>query len=364
MKKHLIAAAALATLSTVTFAQNATVYGVIDSGLIYQNKTQATGNKAAVTQFNNGGMSPSIIGFRGTEDLGGGLKANFNLEGHYLSSTGQGSLMGGLFGRQANVGLSNASGSLALGRQYTPAVLAYASTDPRGLKEQFSGLMTWATTTGAGTNTNQTIDVFSGQSVSFNTKVAGVNLGALYGFGGVAGDTSAGRQISAGATYTVNGLTLSYAYQEANGTAANNGKVNEKNAVGAAYAMGDITVKANFLKAKATNATTGAVVTNGEQEVTGLGVDYKWNSKNTLTVAYYDGKTKNVANSDAKSYIISNDYSLSKRTTFYALVGIANLDASASQGTIAAQTATGLAANGYTLNATTTSYQVGINHKF
>jgi predicted porin len=363
MKKHLLALAALTTVSGVALAQNVTVYGVIDTGIAYQNKTSATGAKNAVTEFNNGGLSPSIFGFRGTEDLGGGLKASFNLESHFDASNGTGSAMGGLFGRQANVGVSGSFGAVTLGRQYTPAVLAFASTDPRGLKEQYSGLMSWATTTGAATNTNQTIDVFAGQAVSYNTNIAGANVGVLYGFGGVAGDASAGRQISAGATYATSGLTFSIAYQEAYGPSSGNGKVNEKNAIGVAYALGDVTLKANFMNAKAFHATTGAVTS--EQEVTGVGVDYKWNPKNTLTVAYYDGNTKNTPLSNAKSTIFSNDYSLSKRTTLYGLVAIAKVDSGATAGTVAAQTAaTNQSATGYVAGATTTAFQVGINHKF
>jgi predicted porin len=271
--------------------------------------------------------------------------------------------MGGLFGRQANVGVSGSFGSVTMGRQYTPAVLAYASTDPRGLKEQYSGLMTWATTANAGTNTNQTIDVFAGQAISYNTNVSGVNIGAMYGFGGVAGDNTAARQLSFGATYATNGFTFSYAKQTANGmTAATHEKVNDKSAYGVAYAMGDVTLKANFLNAKGYAGDTGAKTS--EQEVTGLGVDYKWNAKNTLTAAYYEGKTKTAGNSNAKSSILSNDYSLSKRTTFYSLVAITKADAGATQGTIAGQTASGRDVNGYVLGATTTSYQVGIKHSF
>lgn len=363
MKKHLIAAAALATLSTAAFAQNVTIYGVMDAGVISSSKSGGTTTDAGkVTSFNNGGTSPSILGFKGTEDLGGGLKANFALEAHLNTSNGATNQWNSaLFGRQANVGLSGSFGAIALGKQYTPAVLAFAATDPRGLKEQYSGLMTWALSGGSTTNTSQAIDVFSGNAISYNTSVAGLNLGALYGVGGLAGDTSSNKQLSLGLVYAAP-VTVSASYQTQHGSTLGDGKVNSKHAVGFAYTFGPATVKANYLNAKAYNATTGA--TTSEQEIYGLGVNYALNAKNTLTVAYYDGETKNVANSKARSYILSNDYAFSKRTTLYALVAIADLDSSAAAGSIASQTASGTTPTLYVKGASTTAYGVGIKHSF
>jgi predicted porin len=353
MKKHLIATAALATLSTAALAQSSvTVYGVMDAGI--QSVTKNADNAGASTKMQNGMTSPSILGFKGSEDLGGGMKANFALEAHLSTEDGTTNQQGSaFFGRQANVGISGSFGSVALGRQYYPAVLAFAATDPRGLKETMSGLMTWALG-GSGVNTNQTIDVFASKAVSYNTNIAGVNFGALYGFGGVAGSDSTGRQMSFGATYS-GPVTLSAAYQEQNGITANTStKVNSKKSVGIGYTIGAATIKANWMRAELFAA--GGATANREEDVYGIGVNYVINPKNTLTVAYYEGDAKGVANSKGRSYIVSNDYALSKRTTAYALVGVGDKDASASAGVMAVNTAVA--------GKTNTTYQVGIKHSF
>jgi predicted porin len=204
------------------------VYGVVDAGLVAVNKQNApSGGTGSVFALSSGGVSPSIFGFKGAEDLGGGLKANFDLEGHFFSNSGAGNQWGGLFGRQANVGLSNSYGTVTLGKQYSPAVLAFAATDPRGLKETFSGLISWALTQNplnAGTatapaNTNAVIDVFVANAISLSTKIADVNLSASYSLGEVTGNNSGNSVIALGATYT-GPITLSAAYQSDRGQAA------------------------------------------------------------------------------------------------------------------------------------------------
>ena len=76
MKKRLIAVASLTLISGMAAAQSSvTVYGNIDLGLLTQNHAPS-GSKTTMAP---GGISPSIWGFRGSEDLGGGPKTNFKL---------------------------------------------------------------------------------------------------------------------------------------------------------------------------------------------------------------------------------------------------------------------------------------------
>ena len=134
MKKSLIALAALSAFATAAQAQSSvTVYGTVDVGYgesKYTNSATNTVRKTTNTGNGDGGLSTSILGFRGTEDLGGGMKANFTLEwdltdlgtsgrGAATSSTAQGTAQG--FGaRQTWVGLEDAKlGQLRLGRQMT-----------------------------------------------------------------------------------------------------------------------------------------------------------------------------------------------------------------------------------------------------
>ncbi len=362
MKKHLLALAALTAVSGVALAQNVTVYGAIDSGITSVSKTSTTASSSQ-TSFLNGGLSPSILGFRGTEDLGGGLKAGFNLEAHLDSATGgQGATWGGLFGRQANLTLGSSAGTLTLGKQFSPAVLAFAATDPRGLKETYSGLITWlysqkpTFTNGTATGSSSSYgDIFMANAVGGSTTVAGLNIGVAHSIGGQAGDSSKNASTAVGVTTNVNGLTLSAAYQQTNGNATNeNVYKNKRSTFGAAYTIGSVTLKANYLTVDSYNSSG---VNDATNKTTGVGANYALDAKNTLTVAFYDSENTKVAGNTSKTWIVGNDYSLSKRTTIYALVA-GNKGGNAFSSTTATYMGSTLQ------NASNTAYQLGVNHKF
>jgi len=119
MKKTLLAAALLAGFAGAAQAQSTsvTLYGIIDTGLGY-NKVKVKGSDSASrVGMINGAQSGSRWGLRGSEDLGDGLRAIFNIESGFDSSNGT-SGQGGLFRRQATLGLAgDAWGTLELGRQ-------------------------------------------------------------------------------------------------------------------------------------------------------------------------------------------------------------------------------------------------------
>lgn len=109
-----------------------TIYGTLDEGVQYLNNTAAGGG---VTQV-GAGMNTSFFGFRGAEDLGGGLKAVWNLELGISPDTGT-SLQGGrTFGRQSYVGLDGKFGRLTIGRQYTMKAFATAPINMFGTGAQ------------------------------------------------------------------------------------------------------------------------------------------------------------------------------------------------------------------------------------
>jgi predicted porin len=124
MKKTLVALAALA--ATASFAQSSvTLFGVADAWL---GQAKGAFNGAARTGVNgdpselrldSGGLSGTRIGFRGTEDLGGGLKANFLIEAGLNIDNGSNAQGGLAYGRQSYVGLNGGFGDLRLGRQYS-----------------------------------------------------------------------------------------------------------------------------------------------------------------------------------------------------------------------------------------------------
>ncbi len=90
------------------------LYGLIDAGVTHVSNVAG----ASMTTADSGQFQSSRLGFRGTEDLGGGLKALFTLEAGFSADTGAGVGAGLNFNRQSFVGLSGAFGTVTLGRQY------------------------------------------------------------------------------------------------------------------------------------------------------------------------------------------------------------------------------------------------------
>ncbi|UHL66121.1 porin [Paralcaligenes sp. KSB-10] len=122
MKKTLLAAALIAGFAGVAQAETSvTLYGIIDTGIGYnQVKGTVDGADYKSSKFGviNGVQSGSRWGLKGSEDLGDGLRAVFQLESGFDSSTGKSAQGGRLFGRQATIGLAGDSwGQLDFGRQ-------------------------------------------------------------------------------------------------------------------------------------------------------------------------------------------------------------------------------------------------------
>jgi predicted porin len=152
MKKSLVALAALAVAGVASAQSSVTLFGIVDAAITgYETKSEgAFGNtfKTSATKLTNSGYNTSRIGFRGTEDLGGGLAASFWLEAALLNDDGTtgGNVANvapitttGLFNRRSTVSLSGGFGEVRLGRDYTPTFWNDTVFDPFG-------------TTGVGTN--------------------------------------------------------------------------------------------------------------------------------------------------------------------------------------------------------------------
>lgn len=352
MKKRLIAAATLTLVSGLAAAQSSvTVYGNVDLGVLTQN------HATHKTQLFNGGISPSIWGFRGSEDLGGGLKATFNLEGHIAADTGAagGNATTGaaaLFRRQSNVGLSSSDwGTLTLGNQYSPAILAFAATDPRGLRENFSGLYPWAYNSGVlttGGNQNNDVGVFIQNAISYSHKLGPVGVA-----GGYSVSETQGAVVSLGVTYA-GPVSLSAAYQATNKPNTSE-RLSSIYTLGAGYTLGDFTGKLNYLRGINKDATTLADVS--KVGVLGAGLDWRTSTANTVGVAAYFAKDKNNSADKTTTLILSDEYALSKRTTLYGTLAFANAKAGAT-------VLTSVVAGGTMANVNTTLLNAGIKHSF
>lgn len=129
MQKKLIALAIAGLVSVPAFAQsNVTIYGIVDMGYVYRGDNVDDGVKSR-NAIDSGVANGSRLGFKGTEDLGNGLKAGFVLEQGIRADTGE-SAQDRTFGRQSFVSLSGGFGTVALGRQYAPQFLLADSVDP------------------------------------------------------------------------------------------------------------------------------------------------------------------------------------------------------------------------------------------
>jgi len=193
MQKKLIALAVAGLVSAPAFAQsNVTIYGVADAYLGFgshgDNDFQGVGSA---------GLSGSRIGFKGTEDLGNGLKALFVIEQGFSIDTGLESSNGNAFQRQAFVGLGGSFGTVSLGRQYAPGYHSSAAYDAFGA----AAISPAAVLVGAPNATKGVIDgeavEFKGlsiapnsaarwdNSVAYTGSFSGLTARAIYSFGGV-----------------------------------------------------------------------------------------------------------------------------------------------------------------------------------
>lgn len=171
-----IALSTLCALGTLpAFAQSTggsvTLYGVIDTGIEYLNHSGAAGN-SVVKMANLSGTVPSRWGLRGTEDLGGGAKANFVLESGFAPDAGTLNQGGRLFGRQAWVGLSNQWGQVSFGRQYTMLFWAMLDTDILGPNAY-----------GSSSLDSYFPNARADNAIAYKGKFGGFTLGATYSFG-------------------------------------------------------------------------------------------------------------------------------------------------------------------------------------
>ncbi len=127
-----VALTGLAGLTATATAQSAVqMYGVLD---VWAGRSQTTAAGPATQVANSGGLQTSFWGFAGTEDLGGGLRTIFALEGYILPDTGVGGRTptDAMFARNAYVGLQGSAGELKLGRVLNPLFVSTALANPFG----------------------------------------------------------------------------------------------------------------------------------------------------------------------------------------------------------------------------------------
>ncbi len=302
MKKSLLALAVLGAFAGVASAQtNVTIYGIADVGFVFERG----GAAGSVTKLTSGVASGSRLGFRGTEDLGGGLSANFTLENGFNLDTG--AISGAtttvanppLFGRQVFVGLKGGFGAVNMGRQYTPHYSILVAADPFG-----NGM--------AGKITNVMTSVVRTDNLVKYTAPAmgGFSADVAYGFGEVAGNNSASRTIGLNLKYAAGPVMVGLGFHDLNN--ATNTDDAKNTLLAGTY---DFRVAKAHL-AYGINKGTGTV--DNRDLMAGVTVPF---GASKLLASYIRKDDKSALNRDASQWAIGYLYALSKRTDLYAAYG-------------------------------------------
>jgi general bacterial porin, GBP family len=283
MKLKYPAIASAMLFAGVAHAQSSvTLYGLVDTSVVYVNnaKSPTTGQNSSQFLMNSGSLSTSRWGLRGTEDLGGGLSAIFDLENGFNSTNGTFKNGGDLFGRQAWVGLASSQyGQITLGRQYDFLVDYVAPMSATG-----SG---WGGNLASHPYDNDNLDndMRLNNAIKFSSvSYGGFKAGAMYAFSGQAGGAGNNNAYSLGASYGNGPFSLAAAYIQ----------INRSNVAAQANATGAIsTGDGDFL-------TEG-----GDQRIYGVGAHYQFGDKSSIGVVYTHSVTYNITGLDLASSAVT-----------------------------------------------------------
>jgi predicted porin len=322
MKKSVLSLAVLAAFAAggAAHAQsNVQVYGLIDAGVEHLNHANA--NQDSVTKVVSGGKNTSRWGFRGTEDLGGGLKAVFGLEGGILLDTGAAD--GAMFKRQAFVGLEGGFGRVVIGRSFTTTYDFVIGFDPLGYAPNYS----WATSANASGPSKYGMTTAFDNLVKYSGSTGEFKYGATVGLGEQASSAADGRKYAVAASWTHGPLGVMAAYEQINGNTLPvtfNRDETKAFHVGADYKTTDWRLSAGMRGYTLESGKAATADVKGDTYW--LGASYYIKPAVTLTGAVYHVNVKNVAagkDADPTMYVVRGLYALSKRTDLYAAAAYA-----------------------------------------
>ena len=318
MKKSLIALAALA--ATTAFAQSSvTIWGIADAGL-----QSASQNGVTKTQLSSSGNASSQLGFKGTEDMGGGMTASFWLESG-LTMDAPAAVN---FARRQTLDLAGSLGAIRLGRDYTPTFWNHTVFDPFGTLGSGAG----SNITGRGQNATTGARTSNGISYLYGVAANGGSH-ALGSAGVYAQATYApGEQLSTAAkTGEYSGIRVGYANGPLNVALATaevtNGALKDKETnIGASYELGYANVSAKYgtnnLKtavagAAASGTATGVIPGVAAAEYTWYSIGAKIPLGNGYVPVSYNNSKNNLDSKNANQFAVGYVYNFSKKTVAY-----------------------------------------------
>lgn len=298
MKKSLLALAALAFVGAAAAQSSVTLYGIAD---IYVGDSDAAGSKVAA---GSGGVAGSRWGIKGSEDLGGGLKANFNLE--QAVNLGNGAAAG--FTRQANVGFSGGFGTLKIGKSWNAMDDVYGASNSgfdSALSANAGGVWLNGYAGEAAAQLHYTTPTVAGFTAAVSTQLNG-NVAT--------GNVAGGKTTAFNVTYAAGPVAAAVAYEDNKNTtlaAAQKGTMfNGSYDLGAAKLLGSYYT---------TKPAGGGAKTNSYQ----LGADVPVSGPLTLSVGFASSKVSGTGTT-SRAFGVTGAYALSKRTTAYAGIRAAN----------------------------------------
>ena len=298
-------------------------------------------------RIGSGGLSTSRIGFKGSEDLGGGMQASFQLEGKLDLDTGKNANYdGGFFGRQSWVGLTGNFGTVQLGKTWTSF-------------DDVAGSFNHADNTNVSV-TGAVWDAFDGNydsntanQVKYTLPLSGgltASIGYAFGENKTGATTTtegnkADNTVSLGVKYEAGPLAVGYAYQTEDINVSGASDSTRFNLIGGSFDLGAAKLVGSWSDAKTTQSASAgyktsiaaiaaqftnltapqqtqvanALLANSKANRYQLGVAFPMGASN-LYFGYADSDEKSggVKIGEANGYVLAATYSLSKRTTAYA----------------------------------------------
>ena len=335
MKRSLIALAALAFVGAASAQSSVTIFGIVDAVVAVGN-----GDTANKTRLHNSGYNSSRLGFRGVEDLGGGMKASFHLEG--ALSNDDGTAGGFNFMRKSVVSLMGSMGELRLGRDYTPNFWSHTVYDPFGTNG-VGTTVAMAASAGGGLTGGGATTVRASNSIGYiSPSVGGFAVWAQTYFGENASNAAsqAGDGSAIRLSYDNGPLSLAAAFSK---TTTGAGTDVQTTNFGGSYNMGVAQLMAFWNKDANTNMKDRTGYTLGALVPMGQG---------TVRLAF-SNTDYNGAKTD--QFALGYVYDMSKRTAVY--------------GTFASVSNSGNAAyalNGASTpaNGSSTGFDLGVRHAF
>lgn len=288
-----------------------TIYGRLDASTLH-----ISGSKPK-TALDEGSGATSHIGFRGTEDLGGGLSALFNLESKVGVDTGSAGAAANsgayrnsataMFSRGAYVGLRGSAGTLTLGRNYTSAIRALynVSVIPVGIN---TGLGTNVAPQGIGN------DFWNSNEIKYDSpEWKGLSFMTNYAPGEVAASSSRGKSYGAAAFYRNAGFVLTAGHQKDADIATDNSL--NWSVLTAAYSTGPLKVTAGYDRVSNPSQIAGWT----DSRLWTFGGAYTVVPALTVAAQFYRSKDT-ATGTGSKQLVLNAQYALSKRSSLYATV--------------------------------------------